>query len=165
MSRKLLLVVLSVLVVAVVQNFVWADDGPEHRTAQSWPIKLGTSGGNVNDASSQYCCSGTLGALVTDDTDQYILSNNHVLAGTNQGIIGEGINHPGMIDQGCGQTGVVASLSNFAPISFTSLNTVDAALALVVDGAVDPSGIILDIGPVSSETAIAQLGQTVQKTV
>ncbi|MDH4202268.1 MAG: carboxypeptidase regulatory-like domain-containing protein [Phycisphaerae bacterium] len=170
MSKKLLFfVVLSVLVAAVVQNVVWADSGPEHKTSQPWPIKLGTSGSNINDTSSLYCCSGTLGALVEDGSRQYILSNNHVLAQSNQGIIGDGINQPGMIDQGCGQAGVVASLSDFVDIRFKKgrsipLNTVDAAIAVVVDGAVDPNGGILDIGQISSEIAIAELGQAVQKS-
>ena len=170
MFKKLLfLVVLPILVVAAVQNVVWADGGPEHQTAQSWPIKLGTSGGNINDRSMLYCCSGTLGALVEDGVSQYILSNNHVLARTNLGIIGEGINQPGQIDQSCGQTGIVASLSDFVKIRFKKgraipLNAVDAAIAVVVDGAVDPNGEILDIGEVSSEIASAEIGQTVQKS-
>jgi hypothetical protein len=164
MSKKMLfLVVLAVLVVAAVQNVVWADGGPEHQISQSWPIKLGTSGGNINDRSMLYCCSGTLGSLVEDGVSQYILSNNHVLARTNLGIIG------GQIDQSCGQIGIVASLSDFVKIRFKKgraipLNSVDAARAVVVDGAVDPNGRILDIGEVSSETASAELGQVVQKS-
>jgi hypothetical protein len=90
MSKKLLfLVVLAVLMVAAIQNVAWADGGPEHQIPQSRPIKLGTSGGNINDRSMLYCCSGTLGSLVEDGVSQYILSNNHVLARTNLGIIGE----------------------------------------------------------------------------
>jgi hypothetical protein len=156
MSKKLLfLIVLPVLVVAAVQNVAWADDGPEHQTVQAWPIKLGTSGGNVNDRSMLYCCSGTLGSLVEDGVSQYILSNNHVLARTNLGIIGE--------------TGIVASLNDFVKIRFKKgraipLNTVDAAIAVVLDGAVDPNGEILDIGEVSSEIASAELDQAVQKS-
>ena len=170
MFKKLsLLIVLSVLAVAAVQNVVWADDGPEHQTVQSWPIKLGTSGGNINDRGTLYCCSGTLGSLVEDGVSQYILSNNHVLARTNLGIIGDGINQPGQIDQNCGQTGIVASLTDFVKIRFKKgraipLNTVDAAIALVVEDAVDPNGGILDIGEVGSGIASAELGQAVQKS-
>ncbi len=170
MSKKiLLLTVLSVLAATAFQNVVLADGGAEHRAVQSWPIKLGVSGGNINDRSRLYCCSGTLGSLVEDGDSQYILSNNHVLARSNLGTIGEDINHPGQIDQNCGQTGIVASLSDFVKIRFRKgraipLNTVDAAIAVVVDGAVGPKGEILDIGEVSSETAIAELGQAVQKS-
>jgi hypothetical protein len=170
MFKKLsLLIVLSVLVAAAVQHVVWADDGPEHQIVQSRPIKLGTSGGNINDRSILYCCSGTLGSLVEDGVGQYILSNNHVLARVNLGIIGEGINQPGQIDQSCGQAGIVASLSDFVKIRFKKgraipLNAVDAAIAVVVDGAVDSNGGILDIGEVSSAIASAELGQAVQKS-
>lgn len=174
MSKKLsFLLVLSVLAAAVVPNVVLADSGektsPEHQTLQEWPIQLGTSGGNINDRSLLYCCSGTLGALVEDGDNQYILSNNHVMALSNQGIIGDGINQPGQIDQECEQTGIVATLSDFETIRFKKgrripINTIDAAIALVIEDAVDPNGRILDIGQISSETTIAELGQPVQKS-
>ena len=51
-----------------------------YQQTQARPISLGTSGGNVNDISHAFCCSGTLGSLVTKGGTQYILSNNHVLA-------------------------------------------------------------------------------------
>ena len=34
------------------------------QAAEGAPIELGTSGGNANDKTSGFCCSGTLGALV-----------------------------------------------------------------------------------------------------
>lgn len=169
MSKKMsFLAVLALLVITATPNVLLADNGPEHRASQSRPVKLGTSGGNINDIAS-YCCSGTLGALVDDGINQYILSNNHVLAMSNHGTIGGAINQPGMIDQNCGQAGVVASLSDFVQIRFKKgrsipLNTADAAIALVIDGAVDPNGRILDIGQPSSETLIAELDQLVQKS-
>jgi hypothetical protein len=50
----------------------------------------GTSGGNINDISRRYCCSGTLGSLVRGANGAlYILSNNHVLARTDQAVTGE----------------------------------------------------------------------------
>ncbi|HKG80888.1 MAG TPA: hypothetical protein VKA78_15735, partial [Pyrinomonadaceae bacterium] len=54
-----------------------ADGGASHKTRNQ---HFGISGGNVNDHSSAFCCSGTLGSLITDGSTQYILSNNHVLA-------------------------------------------------------------------------------------
>ena len=170
MSKKLLcLIVLPLLVLTAVQTVVRADNGPEHKAIQSWPIKLGTSGGNINDRSSLYCCSGTLGALVQDGESLYILSNNHVLARSNLGIIGEAINQPGQIDQKCQQSGIVATLSDFVKIRFRKgraipINTVDAAIAIVVDGAVDPNGAILDINELSSDIIAPELGQAVQKS-
>src|SRR5512146_1623468 len=56
---------------------------------QPLPIKLGTSGGDLRDRTSTYCCSGTLGALVSRNGTRYILSANHVLARSSQAAIGE----------------------------------------------------------------------------
>src|SRR5712671_3757719 len=55
--------------------------GADHTTRQARPIQLGVSGGNSGDLANGFCCSGTLGALVTDGTTQFILSNTHVFAG------------------------------------------------------------------------------------
>lgn len=145
-------------------------DGTANQAAQSWPIQLGTSGGNVNDISTMYCCSGTLGSLVQDGNGAlYILSNNHVLADSNQGQIGDGINQPGMVDQQCGQSGVLANLSSFVSLKFKNkgkvpLNQVDAAIALAQPGAVQTDGSILGIGPVSANTVAPYVGQAVQKS-
>ena len=169
MSKKMFHVAVIFFFVVVFSGVLVADDGPEHQVAQLRPIKLGTSGGNINDRSTLYCCSGTLGALVEGDGVQYILSNNHVLARSNLAEPGEGINQPGQIDQNCGQEGIVAHLSDFVVIRFkrgrvAPLNKVDAAIGLVVDGTVDANGAILDIGEVSSETVEAMPGQAVKKS-
>jgi hypothetical protein len=146
--------ILSVLLSLVIVQSAWSQN-------DDWlprPIQLGTSGGNINDISKLYCCGGTLGSLVQDANIQYILSNNHVLAKTNKGIVGEDIIQPGLIDQTpvCYKdyTDGVADLSKFVPISFKrgTTNKVDAAIAEVRIGAVDTSGSILDIGQVSTST-------------
>src|SRR6266571_9543582 len=63
---------------------------------------FGSSGGNINDISKAFCCSGTLGSLVKDSSNvQYILSNNHVLADADQASPGEDISQPGLIDNNC----------------------------------------------------------------
>ncbi len=133
------------------------------------PVDLGTSGGNINDVSSIYCCSGTLGALVRDSGGtQYILSNNHVLARTNKGRQGDVITQPGLIDMFCSHDTSygVANLSSFVPISFKkgARNTVDAAIAVTQNGKIDPSGAILDIGAISSQTVNASPGMPVKKS-
>ncbi len=143
---------------------------------QPRPIQLGTSGGNIRDMSTLYCCGGTLGALVQNKRGiQYILSNNHVLAKSNKGIIGQRISQPGLIDTGCSPIpdDVVANLSNFVPISFTSKNKVDAAIAKVrkdcldpdsnLVNCVDPTGQILGIGELSNFTVIPTLNMRVKK--
>jgi hypothetical protein len=156
----------------------WADSGPVHRFDQQFPIQLGTSGGNINDSSKGFCYGGTLGALVEDvNGKQYILSNNHVLARTNLATIGEDIIQPGLIDQNptCFKdaTDIVADLSAFIPILFKTKgtmpsNVVDAAIARVRTSAtgfiVDPTGFIVDIGTLSSETVDASLGMAVKKS-
>ncbi len=54
-----------------------ADGGANHQVRNQ---HFGVSGGNINDISRLYCCSGTLGSLVQDTSGvKYILSNNHVL--------------------------------------------------------------------------------------
>src|ERR1051325_7554396 len=127
---------------AFVQTSALADSGAYHQAVQARLIQLGTSGGNVNDRSSLYCCSGTLGSLVQDSAGyQYILSNNHVLGRSNLGVAGEDVNQPGQVDQNCGQTGIVADLSTFVPLKFRKgntipLNDVDAAIAAVRSGMV-----------------------------
>lgn len=132
-------------------------------------ILLGTSGGNINDVNRTFCCSGTLGALVHDSTYQYILSNNHVLAMTNKGIIGDDIIQPGLIDQSpaCYKdtNDIVADLSDFVPILFTkrAINFLDAAIAQVRDGKVNSSGSIQNIGQVSTYTATPTINMEVKK--
>lgn len=66
----------------------------------------------------------------------YILSNNHVLANSNAGAIGDPILQPGPFDGGTNPADKIATLSEFIPITFnppTPLpqhnNFVDAALA------------------------------------
>ena len=86
------------------------------------PIPLGVSGGNLNDISTFYCCSGTLGCLVEDQKTgkQYILSNNHVLANSNLGQKGDPIMQPGLVDTSCGHNldTVVATLTTFVKLKF-----------------------------------------------
>lgn len=135
---------------------------------QTRPVELGTSGGNVNEVSRRGCSSGTLGALVTDGTKQYVLSNNHVLARENKAAAGEDISQPGLIDAACRitSTDVVAALTRFIPIGFGKRggnNAVDAAIAETRSGAVKTDGSILGVGTVSNLTANATVGCAVRK--
>jgi hypothetical protein len=114
------------------------------------PIELGTSGGNENDISAKFCCSGTLGSLVVRAGTFYILSNNHVLARSGQATLGEKIGQPGLVDTtpaACSPSleTHVADLSQFAPLQN---NGVDAAIAQIVAGEVDTTGAILQLGAV-----------------
>lgn len=121
-----------------------------NKNAQSGAIKLGTSGGNVNDSNGNFCCGGTLGSLVVRNGTYYILSNNHVLAKSDTAITGDPINQPGLIDSPttCTTSGTstVASLSEFFNLETGPNPKVDAALAQIVNGQVDTSGSILLLG-------------------
>lgn len=140
--------------------------GAQHTARQTKPIQLGTSGGSIDDLDFPFCCGGTLGALVQNASGQYILSNNHVIARSNRATVGEGIVHPGLIDVGCAKIAgdVIADLSPYIPISFTSSNLFDAAIAAVRTGSVKTDGSILEIGPLSSTTVAPFLNQSIKKS-
>src|SRR5215204_3061292 len=124
-----------------------ADSGSNHKVRN---LHLGVSGGNVNDITRRFCCSGTLGALVTDGTTNYILSNNHVLARADQATAGEDISQPGLIDNNCNVATVVADFSIASPLG----SNVDAALAQLRTATMDATGFIEDIG-IPSGTVVA----------
>jgi len=130
---------------------------------QSLPIKLGTSGGNANDLGTKVCCIGTLGSLLMRGGVFYVLSNNHVLARSGQGVAGEEIDQPGQSSCFPGENAVAhlteaAALKpnpcNGSPCTGPAPSNVDAAIAQIVSGTVDTSGNILDLGAAGS-TSIA----------
>jgi hypothetical protein len=128
-----------------------------HQAHLAVPVLLGSSSGNNSDYDSSLgqlsdCCGGTLGALLQDTSGtQYVLSNNHVLARSDQSLTGETIIQPGLIDNGCTPYGYgpgttpVATLTGYPALSSSATN-VDAAIARVAPGAVDPRGNILELG-------------------
>jgi len=135
-----------------------ADGGPNHRTRNT---HFGVSGGNINDRSSAFCCSGTLGSLVQDNNGvQYILSNNHVLARADQAVAGDDISQPGLIDNGCQVPPIVADFTVASPLG----SNVDAAIAQLRPGTMDSSGFIEDIGVPSSTVATPAVGLSVVKS-
>jgi hypothetical protein len=122
-----------------------------NQQAQNIPVKLGTSGGNANDTSTQgnllYCCGGTLGSLLQRNGTYYLLSNNHVLARSDSASIGDPITQPGLIDANCSTAGTttVGNLTQYVNLEAAGTN-VDAAIAQIVSGTVDTSGSILSLG-------------------
>jgi hypothetical protein len=137
-------------------------DPTNHETQQGTPVDLGSSGGNKNDYDSNNgkvsdCCSGTLGALVKNaGGTEFILSNNHVLARSDQATKGEDITQPGLVDDNCDPTRgtLVGTLAGWLPLSSNSTN-VDAAIAQVNSGAVNSSGAILGLGALQSDGTLA----------
>lgn len=132
--------------------------------AQSAPVKLGSSGGNVNDVGTKVCCIGTLGSLWAraDLANPFILSNNHVLARSSLGAAGEAIDQPGQ--SACFASDIaVANLTAQAALAPAGTqqgrtgpapSNVDAAIAQIIVGEVDPTGTILDLGAAGA-TSIA----------
>jgi hypothetical protein len=136
-----------------------ADGGPNHRVRN---LNFGVSGGNVNDSTNRFCCSGTLGALVRDSSNTlYILSNNHVLGRSDQANPGEDVSQPGLIDNNCQIPTIVADFT-LAPELEPS--NVDAAIAQLRPGAMTPDGFIEDIGVPSSIVAAPSVGMSVAKS-
>jgi hypothetical protein len=139
-----------------------------HETQIVTPVSLGSSGGNNNDYDTQNnqivdCCSGTLGSLLEgSDKRQYLLSNNHVLARSDQAAVGDLIVQPGLIDNNCNPYGdsqgpqptVVGSLTGWLPLKSAETNA-DAAIAQVAAGAVNPAGDILEFGAKQSDGSLS----------
>lgn len=65
----------------------------------------------------EWITAGTLGCLVSKGSQPYILSNNHVLADTNNAPIGSTILQPGKHDGG-ELIDTIATLADFVPIEF-----------------------------------------------
>src|SRR5215510_3267668 len=134
-----------------------ADGGANHQVRNQ---HFGVSGGNVNDISRRFCCSGTLGSLVTDGTTQYILSNNHVLARSDRAAPGEDVSQPGLVDNNCRVPPIVADFSIASPLG----SNVDAAIAQLRPGAMDATGFIEDIGVPSATVLNPTVGLDVAKS-
>lgn len=93
----------------------------------------------------------------------YILSNNHVLANSNNSGIGDPILQPGRVDGGVVPGDVIAKLARFVPIRFDgSCNFVDAAVAETRFESFDRR--IYYIGYTQSLGVAPQVGMIVKKT-
>jgi hypothetical protein len=102
------------------------DEDPIDPTARfDRPVPIGVSTGHPD------ITAGTIGCRVTDGTDVYALSNNHVYADSNEASEGDAVIQPGTYDGGASPTDDIGTLDAFVPISFDgSANIVDAAIAL-----------------------------------
>ncbi len=84
----------------------------QDHTARYRPAPGGVSIGHIN------VTAGTLGCLVEKNDRIYILSNNHVLANSNNAQKGDSILQPGTYDGGSFPNDFIARLSEFVPIRF-----------------------------------------------
>lgn len=131
-----------------------------YRSAPSRPqVLCGVSIGHPNVG------AGTLGCLVERNGNYYILSNNHVLADTNNATPGDPIIQPGGIDGGSSPNDDIATLEPYKEIDLSGApNHIDAAIALVGDrNQTRVSAEILDIGYPKRDPVSASIDQIVQK--
>jgi len=137
----------------VTGNFVLRQDP----TARARPAPIGFSVGHPN------ITAGTLGARVTKGSKVFILSNNHILANNNNASIGDAALQPGPFDGGSQPNDVIGTLYDFEPISFSSNNVMDAAIALVNPN--DVSGVTPSTayGAPGTSPVNATVGMGVQK--
>ena len=122
------------------------------------PTPCGVSIGHYN------VTAGTLGCLVETPCAVCILSNNHVLADTNNGVAGDDILQPGPDDQPAGGSARrIAGLTDFEPLRFGgAVNHIDAAIAALDDpGSAVPR--IMGIGRHANPPVAAFLNQAVAK--
>ena len=121
------------------------------------PVPIGVSTGHPD------VTAGTIGARVTDGSNVYALSNNHVYANENNANVGDPVLQPGTCDGGIVPDDSIGTLYAFVPISFTDVNVVDAAIALSsiasLDNTTPPDGY----GTPKSTTADASIGMKVLK--
>jgi len=147
----------SLAILLIVSPSLFADSGANHQRRNT---HFGVSGGNVNDISRRFCCSGTLGSLVQAGGTQYILSNNHILGRSGQASAGEDISQPGLVDSNCAPATIVADFTVAPSLS----SNVDCAVAQLRAGQMDATGFIEDIGTISSVVKTPSVGLGVAKS-
>jgi hypothetical protein len=165
------------VVLCFVASVSFAAGPKKNRKVQTPPIKLGTTGGNVNfiltDGTQPPCASGTLGALVEKRGTQYILSASSLLGRLNKAKKGEEVIQPGLRFTKGGKCNAanpsgntVAELAKFKKIKFKTgkTNKSEGALARVNDGMVDPNGTVIGIGQPGKQLVAPKVGQRVRKS-
>ena len=123
------------------------------------PVPIGVSTGHPD------ITAGTIGCRVTDGTDVFALSNNHVYANSNAAALGDPVLQPGRVDGGTSPADDIGTLYDFEPIDFSGVvaNTIDAAIALTTDILLDNATPTDGYGTPLSTTAVASIGQQVMK--
>jgi hypothetical protein len=124
------------------------------------PAQPGCSVG-FQDPANQSIMAGTFGALVSDKTGSYILSNNHVLADENELPPGSPIFQPSIIDGGHANTDQIAELTRAVALQVNVPNQVDCAIAKLLKPSLATNKILFIGAP--QGTADAQVDMTVHK--
>ncbi len=127
------------------------------------PVPIGVSTGNVES-----CSAGTIGCRVTDGSNVYALSNNHVYALENTATEGSNVVQPGLYDTKppCRvyPENVIGTLADYVKLEFDGTpNYVDAALALTDTARLGNATPVNGYGVPNSTTTQASIGLRVQK--
>ena len=127
------------------------------------PVPIGVSTGHPN------ITAGTIGCRVTDGTNVYALSNNHVYADENRAHIGDNALQPGPYDGGINPGDAIGTLAAYEPIkccissSSCPDNYFDAAIALSSTGNLGNSTLSDGYGTPRSTTFPPTLNKRVKK--
>ncbi len=124
------------------------------------PTQPGCSVGFINP-DPKFTVAGTFGALVRDETNSYILSNNHVLADEGRLPPGSPIFQPGLLDGGDPNTDQIAELTKVVALHVKGPNRVDCAVAKLLKPSLANNNILF-IGPPQG-VADAEIDMTVCK--
>jgi hypothetical protein len=131
-------------------EFVTLTERGRHR-----PVPLGVSIGHFEGE------TGTLGFLAKRGNELMAVSNNHVLARTNEATKGDAILQPGLVDGG-GANDKFAELVDWITLEFAGgVNQVDAAIARVDDDAA--SEALYNGGPLGIDPAEPRQNSVVRK--
>ena len=122
------------------------------------PVPIGVSTGHPD------ITAGTIGCRVTDGTNVYALSNNHIYANENKAGFGDGALQPGPYDGGVGPADAIGTLDDFEPLDFSGgYNYIDAAIALSSTGRLGNATPSDGYGRPKSAVVEPSIGQGVMK--
>ena len=123
------------------------------------PVPIGVSTGHPS------ITAGTIGCRVTDGTQVYALSNNHVYADENRASLGDNVLQPGPYDGGQNPRDKIGTLAEFQKIVFSrrANNQIDAAIAWCTPDMLGNSTPATSYGTPSSTIAAASVGLAVMK--
>ncbi len=122
------------------------------------PVPIGVSTGHPA------ITAGTIGCRVTDGTNVYALSNNHVYANENRANIDDAVIQPGAYDRGASPADDIGALHDYQKIIFGGGdNVIDAAIALSDAGRLGNATPSNGYGAPKSTTAAAAIRMPVMK--
>lgn len=123
------------------------------------PVPIGVSAGHID------VTAGTIGCRVSAGCHTYALSNAHVFADENSGVIGDNVLQPGVVDGGISPDDAIGTLADSVPIVFSqfAFNRVDAAIVLTTPDYLGTATHIDGYGEPRTNPMNATVGLNVQK--